>query len=468
VNVLKDDPLRALAEIAERAWLVGGALRDRLLGRATADFDVAVDGDRAGLARELGRRARGHAFPLSEGFGGWRVISHRRSWQVDLLPLSGGSIIADLGARDFTVNALAQPLGSDEVIDPFGGLADLDAGRLRMVSAVAFEQDPLRVLRLARLACELGFSVDEETRLAATESAAGLEGVAAERIFYELKRIITADTAVYGLEQMDAAGATAVVLPELERLRGVEQSHYHHLDVHEHTRAVLAETIALERNLEAAFGEHADALADFLNTPLADGLSRGQALRFGALLHDIAKPETRDLTPRGRVTFIGHDELGAQLAGEMLSRLRASERLREQVAALARHHLRLGFLVHAAPLPRREVYRYLLETEPVAVDVTVLSVADRLATRGAAVREAAIASHLALARELVGEALAWTAAPPQGLVRGDELARELGIEPGPELGRLLRELREAAFMGEVRTRAEALELAASLHRGSAG
>jgi putative nucleotidyltransferase with HDIG domain len=447
---------------------VGGALRDRLLGRPTADFDVAVEGDRAGLARELARRMGGHAFPLSEGFGGWRVVSRRRTWQVDLLALAGGSIAADLGARDFTVNALAQTLGSDEVIDPFGGLADLKERRLRMVSPAAFEQDPLRVLRLARLACELEFSVDEPTRVAAGENAAGLQRVAAERIFYELKRIVSADHAVYGLEQMDAANATAVVLPELERLRGVEQSQYHHLDVHEHTRAVLAETIALERDLEPAFGEHAEALGRFLKLPLAEDLTRAQALRFGALLHDVAKPETRDLAPSGRVTFIGHDERGARLAGEMLVRLRASERLREYVAALARHHLRLGFLVHAAPLDRREIYRYLLETEPVPVDVTVLSVADRLATRGAAVRARAIEGHLALARELVGEGLAWAAAPPQAPVRGDELARELGIEPGPELGRLLAKLREAAFAGEVRSRAEAIELAATLHTGASG
>lgn len=463
-----DDPLGALGAIADRAWLVGGALRDRLLERPTADFDVAVEGERAGLARELARRARGHAFPLSEGFGGWRVVSRDRSWQVDLLPLVGDSIEADLGARDFTVNALAQRLGSDEVLDPFGGLADLDARRLRMVSGAAFEHDPLRVLRLARLACELGFSVDEATRVSATESAAALERIAAERIFYELKRVLRSDEAVYGLEQMDAVGATAAVLPELERQRGVEQSQYHHLDVHAHTRAVLAETIALERDLAPAFGEHAEALIDFLNTPLADDLTRGQALRFGALLHDIAKPDTRDMTPAGRVTFIGHDELGAQLAGEIMTRLRTSERLRQHVGALARHHLRLGFLVHSAPLQRRDIYRYLLETEPVPVDVTVLSVADRMATKGVAVHEAAIESHLGLARELVGEALAWVAAPPQVPVRGDELARELGIEPGPELGRLLRELREAAFTGEARTRADALQLAATLHRGSPG
>jgi poly(A) polymerase len=459
-----EDPLATVAKIADNAWLVGGALRDRLLGRETADFDVAVAGDQGALARELARRANGYPFALSEGFGGWRVVSRRRSWQIDLLPVVGGSIEADLAARDFTINAMAQPLGSDEVLDPFGGLTDLEAKRLRAVSSAAFEQDPLRVLRLVRLSVELGFHAEPDTTTAARKCAPGLKQVAAERSFYELKRIIGADRAVSGLQQMDIVGATAVLLPELARLRGVEQSPYHHLDVYEHTLAVLAEAVALEHDPAPTFGEHAAPVADFLERPFAEGLTRWQALRFGALLHDIAKPSTQGISIPGRVTFMGHDELGAEVAREVLERLRASEQLRAHVAALTRHHLRLGFLVHAAPLDRRQVYRYLHDTEPVQVDVTVLSVADRLATRGRN-SERAIERHLTLARQLLGEALAWSAAPPAAPVRGDEIARALGIEPGPEVGRILRELREASFAGDVRTREEALALAATLHGG---
>ena len=464
---MSEDPLRALAAIAADAWLVGGALRDRLLGRETADFDVVLEGDRAAVARQLARRADGHAFPLSEGFGVWRVVSRRSDWQVDLLPVAGGAIEADLAARDFTINAMAQPLGSDELVDPFGGLADLKARRLRMVSADTFANDPLRVMRLARFTCELSFSVEAATRVTARESAPGLEHVAAERVFYELKRLLSTPSALDGLQEMEAVGATAAVLPELERLRGVDQSHYHHLDVYEHTRAVLAETIALERDPEPVFGDRAPVIAAFLAQPFVDELTRGQALRFGALLHDIAKPLTQATGAGGRVTFIGHDARGAEIAREVLTRLRASVHLQEHVAALTRYHLRLGFLVHAAPLDRHQIYRYLHETEPVQVDVTLLSVADRLATRGQD-SERAIRRHLTLARQLVDEAMAWIAEPPQAPVRGDELASSLGITPGPEVGRLLRELREASFAGDVQTREEALELAATLHRGGSG
>ena len=393
------------------------------------------------------------------------MIAKDRSWQVDLLPLGGHSIEADLGKRDLTINAIARPLRGGGYVDPFGGLQDLAARRLRMVSAAAFADDPLRTIRLARLACELSFSVEQRTAAAARSNAGSLDRVAPERIFAELKRIISADSALDGLELLDTLGVTAAVLPELNELHGLEQSQYHHLDVHEHTRAVLAETIALEHEPARWFGADADAVSRVLDEPLANELTRGQALRFGALLHDIAKPQTRNVTGEGRVTFMGHDEKGAALSAAILSRLRASERLADYVAALARHHLRLGFLVHRMPLDRRVIYDYLRSCEPVQVDVTLLSVADRLATRGRGSEEA-IAKHLELARQLLSEALAWRADPPRPPVRGDRLARALDLRPGPELGRILAELEAASFAGEISGADQAIERAREIVGGT--
>lgn len=454
-------PIEPLRASGAEAWLVGGAVRDRLLGRSTCDYDVAIRDDPEQIARAVARAANGHPFQLSDEFGAWRVVARDHSWQLDLVPLTGATIEEDLGQRDFTINAIAEPLAAGELIDPCGGREDLAAGRLRMVSSRAFADDPLRALRLARLGCELGFSPEAATMAAARAEADGLADVAVERVFEELKRILTAERAFEGLALMDSLGVTAVVLPELVALRGVEQSRFHHLDVHDHTLAVLGETIELQRDPSAAFGAAAEGLRRLLAEPLANNLSRGDALRFGALFHDIAKPQTRSVTPEGRVTFIGHDALGARMAAAALTRLRASDRLVEHVAALTRHHLRLGFLVHEVPLSRRLVYRYLHASAPVQADVTVLSVADRLATRGAG-SEAAIAKHLSLAREMVGEALAWREKPPKPILRGDEITRELGISPGPRIGEVLAELEEASFAGEVRTREQALNRAREL------
>ena len=439
-----------------RSWTVGGALRDELLGREVTDIDIAVEGDPERAARELAAEVRGGpVFRLSEAFGAWRVVDRRGGRVYDFAPLQGETIEEDLARRDFTVNAMARAAGSDEVIDPLGGRADLDSRTLRVLGAEAYESDPLRPLRLARFAAELGFEPDEETERLTLAAAPRVAEASGERVFAELRRLVIAPGAVEGLLLADRLGLVQAVLPELADLHDVDQSHYHHKDVHGHTLEVLERLIELERDAE---GE----LREVLDEPLADELTRGQALRFGALLHDIGKPATHDVREDGRVTFMGHDRLGEEMVRAVCRRLRTSDRLSRFLEAITRHHLALGFLVHERPLDRRGVYRYLKRTSPVEVEVTLLSCADRLATRGRNA-ERAIDAHLELAQELMPAALEWRrGGPPRLPVRGDELAAELGIEPGPELGRLLAELEEAAYAGEVSDREEAVGLARRL------
>ena len=429
----------------DEAWLVGGAVRDRLLGRATDDIDLAVPGDPKPLARRLAKRAGGASFELSGAFGAWRVVGPGHGWHIDLVTLRDGDIDADLAHRDFTINAMAEPLSGGELLDPFGGRRDLEQRLVRMVSERALSDDPLRTLRAVRIAVELGLDIDPETARAAQANAAAIERVAAERVFGELKRVINADAVRRGLALMDELGLTDAVLPELTELKGVEQSHFHHLDVYEHTLAVLDEVTVLER-------EHA-----LLAEPLSDELTRGQAMRWAALLHDAAKPRTRDQLPDGRVTFIGHDVAGAELARDVLGRLRSSQKLREYVAALVTHHLDAGFLVHQRPLDRRTIWRYLRATRPYSEDVTLFTIADRKATRGKNA-EPAIAAHLEVAQTLIDAA---REPVPEPLVRGNELA---DIASGPRLGQILAQLEEDRFAGAITTREQALERARELAR----
>jgi tRNA nucleotidyltransferase/poly(A) polymerase len=476
------------------AWLVGGAPRDRVLGRDTFDLDIVVEASPETAARAIARAAGGATcFELSEDFSGWRVLAHDRSWQVDVQPMRGGSLSADLALRDFTVNAIATPVAGGDDNDPLGGLDDLLARRLRMASPRAFADDPLRVLRLVRLALDLDLAPDSDTARAASIAAPGLRSVSGERVFMELRRIIASPRVLDGFRLMDSLGITAAVLGELDLLRGVEQSRYHHRDVHGHTLEVLERTIALQADPATILGsaELAEPIAALLAEPLADELTRGEALRWGALLlgetgmlaetgmqaegecppgsvegaclpASAAKPLTGAVRPDGRVTFLEHDARGAELARTVLERLRASERLRAHVAALVRHHLRLGFLVHEPqPLARRTVFAYLQRTSPVEVDVTLLSIADRLAGRSPIGRgnraDESIDAHMRLARPLLADALRWRAdGPPQPLWRGDELASALAIPTGPRLGEILRELAAAQYAGEVCTRDEAL------------
>ncbi len=451
---------RALAGGAP-TWIAGGALRDAALGREITDLDLAVGGDPAVAARAIAEAGEGHAFELSAEFATWRTIAGDGSWQVDLTALRGETIEADLDARDFTLGAVAVPLAGGDPIDPHGGLADLDRRLLRVVNDRSFAADPLRLLRAPRIAAELELEIDPGTRALARSEAGRATEAAGERQLAELRQLIAGPDPLRGIELLDDLGLSAAVLPELDALRGVEQGPNHHLDVHDHTIAVLQQTLAVEAGLDRFAGERAEEVAALLDAPLADEFSRRDALRLGALLHDIAKPQTRG-ERSGFVTFIGHDRLGAEMISEICGRLRASRALTDHLRGLALHHLRLGFLVHEAPLPPRRVHEYLRATEPVGVDVTLLTVADRLSARGGGplASEDAIEAHLALAREMIAAALDWRRdGPPAPLLRGDELATELGIEPGPELGELLAELEAAQYAGEVTTRDQAVERA---------
>jgi len=256
------------------------------------------------------------------------------------------------------------------------------------------------------------------------------------------------------------------VLPELEALRGIDQSHFHHLDAYDHTIEVLRALGEVDARLTEYFPDDAQALRAVLDEPLGDDMTRSEALRFAALVHDIGKAPTRRMTDSGRVTFIGHDGVGAEMVRDICRRLRTSERFREFVAQITRHHLLLGFLVHEQPLSKRTVYRYLKTCSPVEAETTLLTCADRIATRGKNA-EAAIEAHLGLARDLMRAALEWRAAgPPRLPLRGDELAEELGIEPGPDLGRLIRELEEASYAGEVTSADQAVEYARRLRENA--
>jgi poly(A) polymerase len=455
----------ALEQEAAATWVVGGAIRDALLGEEVADADLAVmPGSEEEAARSIAGVAGGSAFSLSEEHATWRVISPTDGWHLDVAALRARTIEDDLRERDFTVNAIAVPLAGGDPLDPTGGIADCEARRLRAASEHAFRDDPIRLLRAARLSSTHALALDPATVELARSEASQAAEPAGERQFAELRGLVAGPGPLRGMELMDELGLTGVVLPELDALRGVVQNPNHHLDVLGHTLAVLEEWLGVEADLPGFDQELAPRLADFLAEPLADDLTRVGALRFGALFHDLGKPATRS-EGGGYVTFIGHDQVGGRIIAGICRRLKTSRRLGTHLEGLALHHLRLGFLIHQRPLSRRAIYEYLSSAEPVAADVTLLSVADRLAARG----EGPLASpemveaHLDLAREMLPDALAWHAdGPPRPPVSGDELAAELGLAPGPEMGRVLEELRAASYAGEIGTRAEALERAREL------
>jgi putative nucleotidyltransferase with HDIG domain len=466
------EALRAVLSAAPRGSapvLVGGAVRDAWLRRAPrrgpADLDLAVPSGALELARRSADRLRGVFVPLDPARGAARVVA--AGVRVDVADWRAPTLAGDLAARDYTVNALAVPArdllgcGRAAIIDPTGGLADLRARRLRPPGPRVLDEDPLRALRGARLEATLGFRLTPAAAAAVRRVAPALASVAAERVRDELLLVLALPGAARALRRMDALGLLAAILPEVEPMRATPQPAPHRFPVLEHSlRAVVgADEVLARTGALAPFGE---ALARHLAEELGGGVTRGQALKLAALLHDVAKPETRRRIG-GRIRFFEHDAVGAARARAVGERLRLPARVTDVVERLVRHHLRPMHLAAAGTVTRRARYRFYRDLGEDAQDLLLLALVDAAAVTGAS--SLRLWRRAGLIRDLLGgfpEQHAAAAAPP--LVRGEDVMTRLGLPPGPAVGRLLGRVREAQDLGRVRTRDEALAYLDSLSR----
>lgn len=443
---------------AGEAALVGGLLRDLWLGRAPGpDIDIAVPDGALAAGRRLAT-ALGAAFvPLDPERGAARVVA--REHQVDLTDFRGPSLAQDLARRDYTVNALGVPLrellgrGRARVVDPTEGLADLGARRLRLVGPAALRDDPLRALRGVRLEATLGLRLHAGAAQAVRRAAPALAGVAPERVRDELQVILGVRHTARALRRADRLGLLAVVLPEVEPMRVTRQPPPHRFAVLEHSlRAVEgADSVIAEPARLIPLGEE---LAAHLAEPLGGGLTRGHVLKLAALLHDVAKPETRQRLGN-RIRFFEHDIRGAARARAIAERLRLPAAVTDVLERLVHHHLRPMHLAGADRITERARYRFYRDLGPDSRDLLLLALVDAAAVRGRSPFSVWRQAHLL--RDLLG---GWEvqrraeAEPP--LLRGEDVMAHFRLEPGPAVGRLLRRAREAQDRGLVASREESL------------
>jgi poly(A) polymerase len=306
-------------------YLVGGPVRDRLMGRNPHDIDLTTEAHPDRIKILARRSGASEMYSVGERFGTIGVIFEGQKLEITTFrseiyqPGSrkpdvqfGVSLEADLGRRDFTVNAMAQDVQSGQIIDPHGGIADVVAGQIRSVGVPdeRFREDPLRVLRCVRFAVQLDFEVEAATAAAARRNAPELANISVERIAAELNLILLTGRPDRGLVMMLELGIMGLVIPELIPLQQTEQEkNRQHKDVFGHTMRVVA------------------------------GVPATPELRWAALFHDVGKPETKTVR-RGRVRFFGHEERGARIAARILRRLKVDNHLMDTVIHIVRLHMR--------------------------------------------------------------------------------------------------------------------------------
>ncbi len=464
-----------------KAYLVGGFVRDWLVGRDTTDLDIAVSGDSLAIAQEAAELVDGTYVMLDEENKVGRIVvaGDDQSWQIDITSFAG-NIDRDLLRRDFTVNAMALDLetfvsGDVRLLDPAGGEEDLKKGLLRQVSDMVFHRDPSRLMRAVRLARELNLEIEPITEDTIRRNCRLVRKVASEKIREELLKILSLPYAGNSLRYLDDFGLLGKIIPEMESLKGVGQPKEHYWDVFDHSIEAIAALEFILRESDWVYGSRelralvpwSDEIEEHFNEEIAGGSKRRTLIKLGLLLHDIAKPKTKTIEDN-RIRFLGHTKEGAAMAASILERLRFSNREIRYIEKLVYHHLHPAQMSNEGLPSHKAIYRYFRDTEGAGIDVIFLALADYLAVAGPRVNVDEWHMHIEQVKYIIDvHNQQESEMMPVRLISGTDLMQEFKLSPGKTIGRLLIMVREAQSAGEIRTKEEALKyVRKELDRGS--
>jgi tRNA nucleotidyltransferase/poly(A) polymerase len=467
--------------LAQEIYLVGGAVRDLLLGRATKDFDFAVPGPAIPLARRVAQKLGADFYPLDSERDAGRVLakgSDGKQVTFDFVGFQGKDIDADLAARDFTINAMAIDLRQPEaLLDPFGGAQDLLAKVVKAASPSVFESDAVRILRAVRMAAVFGMKIEKDTRERMRKAVSGLPAISPERLRDEFIRLLLAPKPAASIRALDILGALQYVLPELTPLKGLEQSPPHEFDVWEHTLRVVDQMERVINSLtesavdhksgdlvtglmNLSLGRYRGQFSEHLGVEMVAGRPRLGLLFLAALLHDAGKAGTRSVGDDGRIHFYEHEARSAEMAVARAAAMHLSNDEKNLLETLIGQHMRPMQLTLSGETPtRRAIYRFFRATGEAGVDICLLSLADYLGKYAGEIPREELKQHLETLRALLEPYYERRAEQidPKPYLTGDDLISEFNLVPGPRIGELLADLHEGQAAGEVTSQASALE-----------
>jgi len=471
----------------QEIYLVGGAVRDMLLKRVSHDLDFAVPSNGISLARRIANTLNANFMVLDDERDTGRVIvteSDGTRTFMDFATYRGGSTLeADLRARDFTINSVAFDLHTQTLIDPLNGASDLHAKLIRASSQTSLIDDPVRILRAVRQAAEFEFKIELETRKAMQQAVSSLPSRSPERQRDELFKILDGPKPEAAVRALEILGIFPYLLPELSALKGVEQSAPHIYNVWEHTLSVLGHLEGILSGLASGYsadetndpftgmltlriGRFREQFAAHFAESLNSDRSTQAVLFFAALYHDVAKPATKSVDNAGRIRFFEHDIKGAEVATKRGRALNLSNDEIERLNAIIKHHMRFHFFTSRLESDKQEpsrkaIYRFFRDAGKAGVDLMLLGLADLRGTRAHTLTQETWIAALDVTRiflENYWERPEEAIAPPR-LLDGNDLMRELNLEPGRIVGQLLEAIRGGQATGKIENREQALDFA---------
>jgi len=456
-----------------RLFLVGGFLRDCLLGRESCDLDFAVQVDAIPLARSFSKKIKGAFVLLDEGHACARVVKKikGRIFTYDFAQFRAKTLRGDLAHRDFTINALALDLlaASDcdkidcQLIDQKKSREDIRAKRIRMVSSRAFREDPLRLLRAFSLRAQLDFRIEQATLRQIKRDVRLIRESAAERVLEEMFKIFRSQRAGEVLKAMARVGLLEEVIPQVKIMLGVKQGAYHHLAVWPHS---LESVVQLERLIKEFKG--CPEAAEYLEYEFAGKRPRYALMKLAALLHDIGTPESME-KEAARLSFHGHERVGKNIVRSVALQMRLSTKERHAMEDMVLWHLRPGYLSNFQRPTKRAFFRYFRDTKEEAVSTALLSLADQRSTCGPLTTARDQKHHEKICRELADRYFEKKKQKPfVRLINGTDLIKTLKLKPSPLFKIILDKVEENQVLGKLRTKKEALRLAKDIAKSKKG
>ncbi len=474
-------------------YLIGGAVRDLLLGRTSHDLDFGLSTDSLAIARKIANKIGAAYYPLDKERGAARLVIVRDDGTRDVLDFAqfrGETLEEDLRGRDFTLNAIALDARSHKIYDPLGGVADLRAKELHLCSPTGLSDDPIRILRAIRLASNYDFKISPETRMAMKEASSGIQEASVERQRDEFFKILEGKQPYTALRALEMLGILHEIFPELSVLKGTMQSAPHVDDVWSHTlntmRHLESMLAALSPDYDSSkasefhngylvvkLGRYRHKLAEHFSETLTTDRSLYGLLFFAALYHDIAKPLVKKVGDGEKIRFWGHDVEGAEMIAERARSLHLSNDETDRLRRIVRAHLRVHDMAkrmltqreqderHARSLSpsRRTIYRFFRDTHEAGVDIILLSLADLRATYEHTLPEDLWEAELDVARILLENYFERPeeTVKPKSLLDGHEVMEAFDLRPSPKVGAVIEAIREAQATGEIGTREGALK-----------
>lgn len=435
-------------------YIIGGSVRDLLLGRTPTDYDIAVTGNPEQFAKKLMAKSDGHLVRLGKpGQMIIRVISGDLIF--DITSLNGTSIEDNLNQRDFTINAIAYDLYSERIIDCLGGLQDLADKKVRMVSKEIFKKDPVRLIRAYRIGACLNFEIEAKTATAIKSNTQLLKNIAGERIRVELFKMIGTSTSYLYLSQMAISGLLTAIFPDLDRLKGCFQNHHHHFDGFEHTMRAYGHLETLLNDPGKILPDTSAKIHQYIHK------NKPALIKCAILLHDIGKPLMKTLDSSGNCHFYGHARKSADMAQKISQRLRFSNHERQFIDGIIRNHMKPLSLFTAyekKTLTQKGITRFYKKCGEYTPALLLAAIADTKAKQYKLnEKNKAFKSFL---KKMIFEYFYHyqpiSDEPP--LITGRDLIHVFGLTPSPLFRKILNLVDDAKLTKTIENRSEALEL----------